>query len=215
MNAAGPPEGAQHLSAQHEGTPQSAWIQMIPLAQATGKLQEMYKLALTPAGTVDNVMRAHSLRPHSMQGHLVLYRSVLHNPDNTLPFAFLELVASYVSMTNRCEYSLTHHWANARRLMNDPPRAELVWEALQGGQPERVFEGKELAFLNYARKLTDNVGGMNRADWDALKAAGCDDGEILEVNQVCAYFNYSNRLLNGLGVTTAGDVVGFYKEPDA
>ena len=25
------------------------------------------------------------------------------------------------------------------------------------------------------------------------------------------YFNYVNRLLNGLGVTTSGDTVGFYK----
>ena len=49
---------------------------------------------------------------------------------------------------------------------------------------------------------------------DALHAAGCNDGEILEVNQVCAYFNYSNRLLNGLGVTTQGDVIGYYKEDE-
>jgi len=193
----------------------AAWIKMIPLDEATGKLKEMYDLALTPSGTVDNVMRAHSLRPHSMQGHLVLYRSVLHNPDNTLPFWFLEVVASYVSMTNRCDYSLTHHFANARRLMNDPERSKLVWDALQSAQPALAFSGKELAFLNYARKLTAHVGDMNRADWDALRAAGCEDGEILEVNQVCAYFNYSNRLLNGLGVTTEGDVVGYYKEPDA
>jgi hypothetical protein len=27
---------------------------------------------------------------------------------------------------------------------------------------------------------------------------------------VCAYFNYSNRLLNGLGVDTEGDTVGYY-----
>jgi len=40
--------------------------------------------------------------------------------------------------------------------------------------------------------------------------AVADDGEILEVNQVCAYFNYSNRLLNGLGVDTEGDTVGYY-----
>ena len=44
--------------------------------------------------------------------------------------------------------------------------------------------------------------------------AGADDGEILEVNQVCAYFNYSNRLLNGLGVTTDGDQVGYYEVED-
>ena len=193
----------------------AAWIHMIPLEQATGKLKEMYELALTPSGTVDNVMRAHSLRPHSMQGHLVLYRSVLHNPDNTLPFWFLEVVASYVSMTNRCDYSLTHHWANARRLMQDPARAQQVHDALEAAQPERAFSGKELAFLNYARKLTAQVGALARSDWDALKAAGCEDGEILEVNQVVAYFNYSNRLLNGLGVTTEGDVVGYYKEPGA
>ena len=55
---------------------------------------------------------------------------------------------------------------------------------------------------------------MVQADIDALRAAGCDDGEILEVNQVCAYFNYSNRLLNGLGVTTEGDVIGYYAEAD-
>ena len=193
----------------------SAWIHMIPLEEASGTLRDMYQLALTPSGTVDNVMRAHSLRPHSMQGHLVLYRNVLHNPDNTLPFWFLEVVASFVSMTNRCDYSLTHHFANARRLMNDPTRAKRVWDALSSNQPELEFQGKELAFLRYARKLTANVGDMVKADWDAMKAAGCDDGEILEVNQVCAYFNYSNRLLNGLGVTTEGDVVGYYKEPDA
>ena len=43
---------------------------------------------------------------------------------------------------------------------------------------------------------------------DAANPAGADDGEILEANQVCAYFNYSNRLLNGLGVTTEGDTLG-------
>jgi len=193
----------------------TAWITMVPVDEATGKLKEMYELAKTPAGTVDNVMRAHSLRPLSMQGHLVLYRNVLHNPDNTLPFWFLEVVASYTSMTNKCEYSLTHHWANARRLMNDKERSTRVWDALSKAQPELAFQGKELALLNYTRKLTAHVGDMARADYDAMRAAGCDDGEILEVNQVCAYFNYSNRLLNGLGVTTEGDVVGFYKEPQA
>jgi len=193
----------------------TAWIRMIALEEASGKLKEMYELAKTPAGTVDNVMRAHSLRPHSMQGHLALYRNVLHNPDNTLPFWFLEVVASYVSMSNKCDYSLTHHWANARRLINDKPRSQVVWDALSAARPELAFDGKELAFLNYARKLTVDVANMQRSDYEALRAAGCDDGEILEVNQVCAYFNYSNRLLNGLGVTTEGDVVGYYQEPGA
>ena len=185
---------------------------MIPLAQATGRLKELYQRVTTPHGTVDNVMRAHSLRPETMEGHLVLYKSVLHNPANTLPFWFLEVIASFVSMTNRCDYSLTHHFTNARRLMGDKSRADSIYVALQHNRPEDMFAGKELALLRYARKLTANVGDMVKADIDALNAAGCEDGEILEVNQVCAYFNYSNRLLNGLGVTTEGDVIGYYSE---
>lgn len=189
----------------------SAWIEMIPESEATGALREMYDQAQTPHGTVDNVMKVHSLRPHTMQGHIALYRSVLHHPDITMPLWFLEVVASYTSIKNNCEYSLTHHYTNARRLLNEEKRADEIYAALQDGEPERVFSGKELALLNYAAKLTVSVGSMEKSDVDALHAAGCNDGEILEVNQVVAYFNYSNRLLNGLGVTTEGDAVGYYK----
>ena len=59
----------------------SAWIHMVPLEEATGSVKDAYELAKTPSGTVDNVMRAHSLRPHTMVGHLKLYRSVLHLDD--------------------------------------------------------------------------------------------------------------------------------------
>ena len=188
----------------------SAWIKMIEDEGATGALKEMYDKVRAPNGTVDAVMRAHSLRPHTMEGHLALYRSVLHHPENTLPVRFLEVVASYTSIANKCDYSLSHHFTNARRLLEDEARADAIQAALKSGRPEDVFEGRELALLRYAHKLTLNVGGMEESDVAVLREAGCDDGEILEVNQVCAYFNYSNRLLNGLGVTTEGDVIGYY-----
>ena len=53
---------------------------------------------------------------------------------------------------------------------------------------------------------------MCREDVETVRAAGASDGEILEVNQVAAYFAYSNRVLNGLGVTTEGDTIGYYAE---
>ena len=65
--------------------------------------------------------------------------------------------------------------------------------------------------LKYAEKLTLSPGDMVQEDVQALKDNGLDDGQILEVNQIVGYFNYVNRLLNGLGVTTSGDTVGFYK----
>ena len=51
---------------------------------------------------------------------------------------------------------------------------------------------------------------MTKSDYDELASAGCKDSEILELNQGAGCFCYMNQLLNGLGVTTEGDVIGFY-----
>lgn len=188
----------------------SAWIKIIQPEDAEGELRETYDKVMSPHGTVDNVMKVHSLQPKTMLGHLTVYKSILHNPDMTLPVWFLEVVASYTSMINNCGYSLTHHFSNARHLLEDDARADRVYAVLQKGVPELEFEGKELALLNYAAKLTRDVGNMSESDFQSAKDAGCSDREILEVNQVVAYFSYSNRVLNGLGATTEGDVVGYY-----
>ena len=190
----------------------STWIEMLPVENATGSLKEAYDLAKTPAGTVDNVMRIHSQRPHTMVGHLTLYRSVLHHQDNTLPLWFLEAVGVFTSLLNNCEYSFKHHCTNMRRLLKDDKRCAAIETSLRGQAPEAAFSGKELALMRYTEKLTISPGKVEAADLEAAKSAGATDGEILEVNQVCAYFCYSNRTINGLGVTLAGDTVGFYKE---
>ena len=190
----------------------STWIEMLSVENATGSLKEAYDMATTPAGTVDNVMRVHSQRPHTMVGHLTLYRSVLHHQDNTLPLWFLEAVGVFTSLLNNCEYSFKHHCTNMRRLLKDDERFAAIETALRGQAPEAAFSGKELALMRYTEKLTISPGKVEAADLEAAKSAGATDGEILEVNQVCAYFCYSNRTINGLGVTLAGDTVGYYKD---
>jgi uncharacterized peroxidase-related enzyme len=186
----------------------SAWIRMIQMADATGYLRQLYERIRGPQGEVDNVMKVHSLRPHTMEGHWVLYKSVMHHTDNTLPGWFLECMAVYTGLCNECTYSVAHHFAGLRRLLADDARADAIYAALEARRPERVLGGKELALLRYVRKLTEAPQVMTEADIVAVRDAGADDGEILEANQVCAYFNYSNRLLNGLGVTTEGDRLG-------
>ncbi|MEM5471496.1 peroxidase-related enzyme [Hoeflea sp. AS60] len=188
----------------------AAWIHMIPDAEADDALMETLKLARTPHGTVDNVMRVHSLRPGTMRGHVALYRAALHDDSNTLPMWLQETISSYVSMLNTCPYSLANHWANAHHLIGNNERADAIHAALQEKRPEDVFAGAELALMRYAEKLTLNPGEMEKADVEALREAGLDDGQILEANQIIGYFNYANRLLNGLGVTTEGDIVGYY-----
>jgi uncharacterized peroxidase-related enzyme len=188
----------------------SAWISMISDQDASPELKAALELARTPAGTVENVMRVHSHRPSTMVGHVKLYRAALHDAGNTVPEWFQETIASYVSLINRCDYSYANHWANARHLIGNEARAVAIEAALRAGEPQRAFAGMELAMLEYAAKLTREPGNMVEADVARMRSLGADDGQILEVNQVCGYFNYVNRLLNGLGVSLAGDVVGYY-----
>ena len=188
----------------------SAWIKMIAEQDADQDLLDALDFARTPHGTVDNVMRVHSLRPNTMRGHVVLYRAALHDEANTLPMWLQETISSYVSILNQCDYSLANHWANACHLINNPQRAEEIRSALDCRSPSDVFEGSELALLNYTEKLTLKPGDICEQDVQELKQQGLDDGEILEANQIICYFNYVNRTLNGLGVSTDGDVIGYY-----
>jgi alkylhydroperoxidase family enzyme len=41
---------------------------------------------------------------------------------------------------------------------------------------------------------------MTQEDLDALREHGLDDRAIVDANQVVAYYNYVNRVADGLGV---------------
>jgi len=184
------------------------WITTIAYDKASGKLKKLYDRIKGPDDNVDNIMLAHSLRPHSMEGHMALYKYVLHHSANTLAKSYLETIGVYVSMLNDCEYCVEHHFAGLVRLLGDERRAGDIRGALQERVPENVFEGKELAGLDYANKLTTNPSAMDASDIEALRQEGFDDGEILELNQVTAYFSYANRTVLGLGINTNGDIIG-------
>lgn len=56
------------------------------------------------------------------------------------------------------------------------------------------------ALCDYAMKLTRTPGAMSEADVDALRSRGFDDRAVHDAAQVTAYFNYINRVAEGLGV---------------
>jgi uncharacterized peroxidase-related enzyme len=185
-----------------------SWIQLIPYEEATGKLKLLYDRIKGPNNYIDNIMMVHSLRPHSMEGHMAIYKNVLHHSGNKLPRWLLETVGIYVSLLNGCGYCVEHHYQGLRRLLKDDGRAQAIRSALEQNQPDGVFSSCELAILRYAQTLTQSPTEMSESLLQAMRSAGLDDGEILEVNQVVSYFAYANRTVLGLGVTTKGDILG-------
>ncbi len=184
------------------------WISTISYDDADGALKKLYDRLKGPDNNVDNIMMAHSLRPHSMEGHMSLYKYVLHHPRNTLPKSYLETVGVWVSLLNECRYCVEHHFGGLSRLLNDDARAAAIRQSMQQRKLEQAFKGKDLAGLKYAEKLTTNAAAVSKEDIDSMRNAGLDDGEILEINQVTAYFAYANRMVLGLGINTDNDIIG-------
>ena len=110
----------------------------------------MYDRIKVPDDNVDNIMLAHSLRAHSMRGHMTLYKLVLHHPRNTLSKTYLQTIGVYVSSLNNCEYCVEHHFAGMTRLIRDGDPSAAIRLALEARTPEGVFECSELVGLRYA-----------------------------------------------------------------
>ena len=87
-------------------------------------------------------------------------------------------------------------------------RAAAIRAAMEERDLPKAFTGKEFAGLEYAGKLTRDAAAVSEQDIGKLRDAGFDDGEILEINQVTAYFAYANRMVLGLGIDTKGDIIG-------
>ena len=186
-----------------------AWIETVPYEESTGKLRKLYDRVKGPDNNVDNIMMAHSLRPHSMEGHMAIYKYVLHHTNNTVPKWFLETIGVWVSLLNKCNYCVDHHFSGLARLLDDDAKSTDIRRALDTGSLNTgPFDEQQKAALKYAKALTLNADQITKQDIEFLRKTGLNDGEILEINQVTAYFCYANRTVLGLGCTIRGDVLG-------
>ena len=185
------------------------WINTISYEDASGKLRRLYDRVKGPDNNIDNIMMMHSLRPHTMEGHMAIYKYVLHHTCNTLPKWYLETIGVWVSSLNHCDYCVEHHFAGLKRLMVDDQRADALRAAieLRNIDAAPLNETQKLGLV-YAEQLTLSAATLTEDTVMQLRSAGLSDGEILEINQVTAYFNYANRTVLGLGCSTSGDILG-------
>lgn len=186
-----------------------AWIKTVPYEEADGKLKKLYDRVKGPDNNVDNIMMMHSLRPHSMEGHMAIYKYVLHHSGNTIPKWFLECLGVWVSSLNECGYCVEHHYAGMKRLVGDDAKSEALRVAIETRNIDAApLNEAQRQAMRYVRTLTRDPGALQEVDVEELRAVGWDDGEILEINQVSAYFGYANRTVLGLGCSTKGDIIG-------
>ena len=74
---------------------------------------------------------------------------------------------------------------------------------------------RERAMLDYVDKLTRTPWTMRESDVQALREVGFEDLAILHIVQLAAFFNYLNRVADGLGIELDPDVFNLVEEHGA
>ena len=58
----------------------------------------------------------------------------------------------------------------------------------------------QMAMCEFAKKLTEHPSKVNEKDIELLRSYDLSDKDISQIVQIIAYFNYINRVADGLGL---------------
>lgn len=153
-------------------------------------------LKTTPGADLKTILR---LDPN-LGAPLAEYHEALLRGPSPFTVAERELIAAYVSGLNACDFCLGEHAAVAELYGID----EGLIDALLGDLEAAPVAEKLRVVLRFVTKLNDEPGKITARDAEAVFAAGWSDTALYHAVSICALFNLSNRLINGLGIPPHG-----------
>ncbi len=173
------------------------WIETIAPQDAEGVLREAYDWQARKLGEPTTFTQLGSLYPELVLERLKLYK-VVEGSGSGLTKAERALAAFVTSARNQ-----TPHCSSGLRLQLgefgvDPGLVARIW----AGEAEGTVSGdpRTDAILTYSGKLTSAPGSIAEDDIQQLRDVGLSDLDIVDLNNLVAYYNYVNRVANGLGL---------------
>lgn len=165
-----------------EANPQpSGYLNLIERARAQG--QENWQ-----------IWNLFAFRPE-MTVHLGRFtHAVMHEPG-PIPPALRELIATYTSSLNHCEFCMRSHAAVTSHLMD-----EATVEAVLRDLDSAPLPDAEKLLLHFTRKVTLDSANITPRDLEPLRVAGWDDAAIYYAITVTSLFNFYNRWVSSSGV---------------
>ena len=136
-------------------------------------------------GSVPNMFRLEAQSPAALEGHLGLSGALA---KGRLPAATRERIALAIAEFNGCGYCLSAHTYVAGNL------AKLSPEEIAANRNGRSTDAKADAAVVFARKVAELRGHVADADLAAVRAAGYDDAQIVEIVQHVALNVFTNYL---------------------
>jgi uncharacterized peroxidase-related enzyme len=184
-----------------------AWIKTIPPEQSDERLQKalagqhvFYPSEYDePVKMFDErlpgIVASHTLIPDALYHAFATFGSLMA-PDLPLDRRQHEMIATMVSLTNRCHYCSESHLEFLRRVTLD----EGFVRALREDLATAPISERDRTMLEYAVKLTTDATRVSPQDHQRLRSVGFDDRAILQITLIAAWFNYINRVADSLGI---------------
>ena len=136
--------------------------------------------------------------PDVLQARTKTDKDIFYNTSNGLPRAERELAATATSRSNGCIFCASVH---SRFATQYSKRRDDVQRLLDEGI-ETDIDTRWNAIIAASVALTDTPIAFGHRQVAALRAAGLDDLEIVDVVNGAAFFNWANRLMLSLGEPT-------------
>jgi len=107
-----------------------------------------------------------------------------------------ELIITYISGLNHCEFFYKTHKEKAKELGVD----ETVFDQLQTDISGANVDEKLKPLLYYIKKLTLTPDQITQTDAQRIFDAGWDEQALLDSVGLCAIVNCVNRFITGIGI---------------
>jgi uncharacterized peroxidase-related enzyme len=159
---------------------------------ASGDARRLLEAVQTQLGTTPNFIRVLANAPKALGGFLGLYGA---SAGFALDKATQERIALAVAEGNACEYCVAAHTAIGRH-------AGLSNDEMLLNRRGRAGDPRNAAAVALARALSDNLGAITDGEFNAARAAGLSDAEIVEIIALVAL----NIFTNVLGKATRVDI---------
>ena len=168
------------------------WLESLAEADFT----ERHRSALVdPARIKSAYFRLLARDPEILEARTRTDKDIFYNVADGLPRAERELAAAATSRVNGCIYCASVH---ARFATTDSKRGEDVQRLLDDGVGIHL-DPRWDAVIAAATALTATPTSFGSTHVAALRQAGLDDAEIVDVINASAFFNWANRLMLSLG----------------
>ena len=149
----------------------STRIETLNPETTTGKSKELFDAVQNKLGFIPNLIKVFGNSPVTLQSYLSLGEL---NGSGNFSNKFREQLALAIAEENTCNYCLSAHTAIGK--MNGLTENEIE-ENRQGASSD----AKVQAGLQFAKSVTRNRGNVTSNDIQAVKEAGYNDGDILEI----------------------------------